>query len=495
MKKRVLLIILDGFGHNRSRKGNATYNQTPFLRHLLKNVPNTLLKASGRAVGLPRGYMGNSEVGHLNLGAGRDLKEVITKINESIRNKTLFKNKALLTAIKKVKKHNSALHLIGLYSEAGVHSHLNHLKALLKLAQQQKVTKIYLHVIADGRDTKPKELKKYLGKVQRWLSSDYQERFQFATLSGRYYAMDRDNNWQRTEKYYKTITAAKGRRAENINQAINKAYQKRETDEFITPTIIKNYKGIKAEDQLIFFNFREDRMRQLAAALGKKSFNKFAHKNHYNITCMYPYDDKFNFPTIIKKEIFKNTLSEVLSKNKKQQLKIAETEKYAHLTYFFNGGKEKKYSQEKRTIIPSSKVATYDKQPQMSAPAITKKTLSSLGRYDFIAVNFANPDMVAHTGNKIATKVALNIVDLFLEQIVLHAIKKNYTTIITADHGNCEKMNGKWQKSHTTSKVPFLLIGKYAKLKTGSLKNIAPTILELMRIKIPKEMTAKSLIK
>ncbi len=468
--KGVILVILDGFGYSKNKKGNATLNQTPYLDKLRKEYSFTTLSASGKAVGLPPNYMGNSEVGHLNLGAGRDLKQVITRINGSIKDGSFYKNKVLLKTIRKAQK--SSLHLIGLCSEAGVHSHLSHLQALIDLAKKNKV-KTYLHVIADGRDTAPKEVNKYLKKIKG---------VNLATVSGRYYAMDRDERWLRTKLYYNCLLG-KGKKVESMEDVIKESYKKKITDEFIIPTIINGFSGIKKGEQVILFNFREDRMRQITKLLKK-----------FHPVCMYPYFEKNRFSVLFDRVIYKNTLSEVVSKAGLKQLKLAETEKYAHVTYFFNGGQEKKFRNEKRIIIDSPKVATYDQRPEMSAYQITNFLEKELGKKQLVVVNYANCDMVGHTGNIKATRKSIKTVDDCLKKIVPLAMEKNYYVLITADHGNCEKMVGEWKKSHTLSQVPFYLVGKKTKLKKGSLKNVAPTILNLLKIKKPKEISATSLI-
>jgi len=391
----------------------------------------------------------------LNLGAGRNFKEVLIKINDSIKDKSFFKNKTLLDTISYVKKNKTNLHIIGMYSEEGVHSELNHLKALLKLVKNLGIKKCYLHVIADGRDTAPKKLKKYVNKIKPWTKKDL---FHFATLSGRYYAMDRDCRWSRTKKAYQAIYGL-GRKAKNIDDAIKKAYKNNETDEFIQPTVLDDYPGIKKNDGMIFFNYREDRMRQIVAALGLKKFSGFSRKKYVPIktVCMYKYDNKFNLPVVFDKIVLKNTLSEIISKAGGKQFHIAETEKYAHVTYFFNGGREKKFNGETRIIIPSPKVATYDLKPEMNANKIKNRLLKEIGKKDFIVANFANGDMVGHTGKFKSAQKAVRTVDNCIKEIVNKCQEKNVLVVITADHGNCEEMSGPLLKCHSTNKVPFSL--------------------------------------
>jgi len=480
--KPCVLVIMDGWGIRKSKSHNAVkLAKTPNFDFLWKENPHCQLNASGKAVGLPKGYMGNSEVGHMNLGAGRIVKQEVTRINESIKNKSFFKNKVLIETIKKIKKDSGRLHLMGLLSDAGVHAHISHLFALIKLVRQHQVP-VLIHIFSDGRDTPPKSVLKYIRQLKKHIKDE-----KIATLSGRYYAMDRDTNWQRTKKAYQAIIGKKARRDETVEKAVKTAYQKGETDEFIKPTIINNYQGVKDGDGFIFYNFREDRARQLTRALGLDKFGK--HKKTC-FACMYEYDEKFNLPAAFKKPELKNVLAEILSKNKKKQFHIAETQKYAHVTYFFNGGKEKPFRGEDRKIIPSLKVSTYDKRPRMSAYKICNEVLKRIKKYDFIVVNFANPDMVGHTGNLKAAIKAVETVDKCVEKVVDMVKALNGVCLITADHGNCEEMTGKYATSHTINPVPFVMVGykRKLKLRNGKLGNVAPTILRLIGIKKPKEM-------
>lgn len=478
--KPFVLIIMDGWGIRKERKNNAVkLARTPNFDKLWEGNPHCQLKAAGKAVGLPAGYMGNSEVGHMNLGAGRLVKQELTRINESIKNGSFFRNEVLIETIKKIKKDNGRLHLMGLLSDAGVHAHSNHLFALMKLARKYEVP-VLIHIFSDGRDTPPKSVMKYIRQLKKKMKEE-----EIATLSGRYYAMDRDKNWKRTKRAYEAIIGKRGRRAETVEKAVKKAYQKGETDEFISPTIIDGYEGVKDGDGYIFFNFREDRARQLTKALGMRKFGK--HKKTC-FACMYEYDEKFDLPAAFKKPDLKNVLAEVLSKKGKKQFHIAETQKYAHVTYFFNGGREKPFKGEDRKIIPSVKVSTYDKRPRMSAYKICNEVLKRLGKYDFIVVNFANPDMVGHTGVLKAAIKAVETVDRCVEKIVKKVLDLDGMCLITADHGNCEEMTGKYETSHTINEVPCILVSGEAKLKNGKLGNVAPTILKLMGLKKPKEM-------
>lgn len=478
---KVVLIVLDGWGLRKSRKRNAVkLAKTPNFDSYWKHHPHCRLKAAGTAVGLPRGYMGNSEVGHLNLGAGRVVKQEVTVINEAIKEGSFFRNKVLVYNIKKIKKQGGRLHLMGLLSDAGVHSHVNHLFALLKLARKFDVP-VLIHIFADGRDTPPKSVMKYIRQLKRHMKDE-----KIATVSGRYYAMDRDKRWQRTKKAYDAVVNAKGLHARSAAAAVKKAYARGESDEFILPTVIGDYAGIKDEDGIVFFNYREDRARQLTSAV---ALGKFGKKKKTDFVCMYEYDSSFGLPVAFEKPEIKHVLAEVLSRAGKKQFHIAETEKYAHVTYFFNGGREKPFKGETRMIVPSPKVATYDLRPRMSAAKITSSVLKQLGKQDFIIVNFANPDMVGHTGDLKAAVKAVEFVDSCLGRIINKACSLGIACLITADHGNCEEITGKWETSHTLNDVPCVLVCDLnVKLNNGKLGNVAPTILEVMGIKKPGVM-------
>jgi 2,3-bisphosphoglycerate-independent phosphoglycerate mutase len=478
--KPFVLVIMDGWGIRQSKKYNAIkLAKTPNFDKFWKGNSHCVLQAAEEAVGLPKGYMGNSEVGHLNLGSGQLVKQEVTRINESIKNNSFFRNKVLVNTIKKIKKDGGRLHLMGLLSDAGVHSHINHLFALIKLARKFKVP-FFVHIFSDGRDTHPKIVLKYIKQLKPKLKGG-----KIATISGRYYAMNRDNRWQRTKKAYEAIIGRKGLKTKTVEEAVRKSYKRGKGDEFILPTIISDYAGVKNGDGFIFYNFREDRARQLTMALGKSKFGKF---EKTCFACMYEYDSKFGLPVAFGKPHLKNVLTEVLSKKNKKQFHIAETEKYAHVTYFFNGGREKPFRNEGRKIIPSPKVATYDKKPEMSANKVCNEVLKKMGKNDFMVVNFANTDMVGHTGVVKATIKAVETVDGCVGKIVEKVLDLNGICIITADHGNCEEMTGRWKTSHTLNKVPCILVGKKVKLKNGKLSNVAPTILKLMGLKKPKEM-------
>ncbi len=472
--KKVMLIVLDGWGYRKARVGNAIAQANPaYFNFLWKMYLHTTLKAAGEAVGLRRGMMGNSEVGHLNIGAGRVVKQTLLRIDESIKDGSFFRNKALLAAAKKAKRQNGTLHILGLLSDAGVHSHIDHLFALLKFAKKENVAKVRIHIIADGRDTEPRAVMRYMKALQKEIKRlKLEENAEIVTLMGRFYAMDRDKRWNRTKKAYDTLILGKGRKAKTIQDAVRIAYKKGESDEFIMPTTIGSFNGIKENEVVVFFNFREDRARQVAAALAQKNFGGFHGRrlmNPKNFLCMHEYGEKFNLPALFKKEKIKNTLGEMISRKKLKQLRIAETEKYAHVTYFFNGGTERAFPGEERIIVPSPKVKTYDKKPEMNAYKITKIVLQKkkTENYVFILANFANADMVGHTGKFAATKKAIRTVDTCLRKIHEKAKELGYVLIITGDHGNAEQMNGNWQKSHTVNDVPFVL----GELKKGKLKN------------------------
>ncbi len=500
--KKLVLVILDGWGVNKNKKGNAILlAKTPNFDYLKKNFPYTELKASGEAVGLMKGMIGNSETGHLNIGAGRIVIQDIIRINRSIKDGSFFKNKALLRAIKTAKRNNSTLHLMGLLSDAGVHSYSHHLFALIKLASQYKLKKVAIHIFADGRDAGIKSIQKYISRLNNQIEK--YKTGEIATITGRYYAMDRDQRWDRTKKAYRAIAQAKGLKVKTVLDGIKIAYEKGETDEFIKPLIIKDYKGIKNGDSVIFFNFRSDRPRQLTKAFVEKNFNKFERKKlKLTFVCFKEYYKKMNALWAFEKKEMKNVLGEVISQNKIKQLRIAETEKYAHVTFFFNALIEKPFWGEERIIVPSPKIATYDLRPEMSALKVKNIILGKINseRYGLIILNFANTDMVGHTGKLKSAIKAVEIIDKYLGEIIELIIKKGNIAVVTADHGNVEEMinlkTGGPLSSHSTNLVPFIIVSdkKYF-LKKGKLGDIAPTILELMEIKKPKEMTGDSLIK
>ncbi len=503
MKKPIVLIILDGWGINPSKEGNAIAQaKTPVVDDLLKNYSSTTLKASGEAVGLPEGQMGNSEVGHLNLGAGRIVYQEFTRISKAIEDGSFFQNKVLLSAIKRAKENNSNLHLMGLLSDGGVHSHITHLDALLELAKRNNIERIPIHCLLDGRDVGPNTAPKYITALEKKIEG--LGTGQIATIMGRYYGMDRDRRWDRIKKAYEALVEAKGRRAESSEEAIRAASKNKENDEFVIPTVVGGYQGIKDRDVFIFFNFRADRARQITRALIEKNFKEFERKRFPSLyfVCFTEYDERFNLPVAFlpQKEGLKNVLAQVLSSHNLRQLRLAETEKYAHVTFFFNGGEEKPFKGEERILVPSPKVATYDLKPEMSAKRIVDKAVEKItsGNYDCIIMNFANPDMVGHTGIMEAAIKAIETVDECLGKVIEAVKEKEGIALITADHGNAEKMieTGEPHTAHTCSDVFFIFVDDLTdiKLHSGILANVAPTILDLLKIEKPKEMTGKSLI-
>ncbi|MFH1752126.1 MAG: 2,3-bisphosphoglycerate-independent phosphoglycerate mutase [archaeon] len=498
---KVVLIVLDGWGYRKEKHGNAIAKANPkFFNFLLKNYPHCLLEASEEKVGLIKNQMGSSEVGHENLGAGRTVKQELVRINDEIKKKTFFKNKALLKALIHAKKNNSNLHLMGLLSDGGVHSHIDHLKALLELCKKHNLERVFIHAFLDGRDVKPKSALTFVKETEKEL-----KKLKFgaiASLSGRFYAMDRDNRWNRQKKAFEAIVLGKGRKARSSEQAIKQMYAEGITDEFILPTVLSSVK-VESNDSVIFFNFRSDRARQLTRAFVKKDFKNFKRKPLQNLefVCFSEYDKELNLSVAFPSLKIRNCLGEILSKKNLPQLRLAETEKFAHVTYFFNCGRGKPFPKEKRILVHSPKVRTYDLKPEMSAFQVKEKALKaiSLQKFPFILINFANPDMVAHTGKLNATVKAVKAVDSCLKEVVLKNLEFNGITIVTADHGNAELMldkNNKIITSHTCSKVNAILVSKknYKLKKNGSLGNIAPTILKLLNLKKPKEMTSSLLL-
>ncbi|MCY6371083.1 2,3-bisphosphoglycerate-independent phosphoglycerate mutase [Clostridium ganghwense] len=508
-KNPVMLMILDGFGISNYEDGNAVrIAKHPNFNSLWNKYPHTEIGASGLAVGLPDGQMGNSEVGHLNIGAGRVVYQALTRITKSIEDRDFFENEALVKAVDNAIKNNSSLHLLGLLSDGGVHSHIDHLKGLLLFAKEKGLEKVYVHAFLDGRDTPPSSAIKYVEEIEDYMSEIGVGAI--ATVSGRYYAMDRDNRWERVELAYNALALGKGEYASSAKEAIERSYHDNKTDEFVLPTVItkgdKSIDIIKNGDSVIFFNFRPDRARELTRSLNDKVFDGFK-RNNLDLTfvTMTEYDKTIeNVEVAFKPEAYLNTLGEYISKLGKKQLRIAETEKYAHVTFFFNGGVEKANPDEDRALIPSPKVATYDLKPEMSAYEVTEELLNRLDtdEYDVIILNYANPDMVGHTGVVDAAVKAVETVDECLGKVVDKILEKNGTVFITADHGNCEQMidysNGNPMTAHTTNLVPFVYVSKEAEgkelRKGGILADIAPTMLTAMEEEIPSEMTGKSLI-
>ncbi|MDQ7983148.1 MAG: 2,3-bisphosphoglycerate-independent phosphoglycerate mutase [Spiroplasma sp.] len=508
MKKQpILLAILDGFGIAKDSATNAiSQAKTPNLNDFIKNYSHTELKASGLAVGLPEGQMGNSEVGHLHIGAGRTIYQSLTLINQAIANKTFFKNQAIVKAIAHAKTKKSKLHIIGLLSDGGVHSHINHILALLDFCAQEKFSDVYLHVILDGRDTKANVAKTYL---QQLINKINQIKIgQIATISGRYYAMDRDQRWERLQLAYDAMVCHLGSNFTNPLNYIDQEYQADRSDEFVIPGYNKTLTTSKIvnNDSIIFANFRPDRAIQLASALSNPKYQFWANnqktplKNLYFVSMMAYANSVISQAVIFPPVAINNGLGEWLAKKHYHQLRIAETEKYAHVTYFFDGGRDIEYPLETRILIPSPKVKTYDLKPEMSAALITDMLVSEIAKdkYNVIILNFANPDMVGHTGNLKAAITAIAVVDQCLGRIYQALKKVKGTLIITADHGNAEVMvdeQGDINKKHTSQPVPLIICQKGLKLKLdGSLANVAPTILELLKLEQPKDMTAESLL-
>lgn len=484
---KTILIITDGIGHSENTQHNAFFHaKTPTYDWLFANAPHCLLSTYGESVGLPEGQMGNSEVGHMTLGAGRVIYQDLLKISHALQDLDFSSHPHLKTL-----HQCNQIHLIGLLSDGGVHSHIDHLLSLIKLLKSSN-RPIWLHLISDGRDVKPQSIQSFLNSLSPHLSSQVK----IATLSGRYYAMDRDKRWDRIQLAYNAIASAQPLASCPPLSYITQSYQEGVSDEFILPTAFDGYCGVKEGDGILFWNFRSDRMRELSRAFGDNSFCEFEAKQYKNLflLCFTPYDENLPLPTLFPKTLPKNTLSEVIASNHLSQAHIAETEKYAHVTFFFNGGIEEPYTNEKRILIPSPKVATYDLCPQMSAKEVGDAVLKSIEeKMDFIVVNFANGDMVGHTGVFEAGIKAVESVDEELGRIIKKAQEKEYSIIITSDHGNCEEMkdeNGETLTNHTIGDVwCFILSQKVTKLKNGSLANIAPSVLKLLDLPIPKEMT------
>lgn len=504
MSKNVLLMILDGWGITQDPKVSAPAQaNTPYIDSLFKKYPNATLVTHGMNVGLPEGQMGNSEVGHINLGAGRIVYQDLAKINLAVKNNTLKNEKVLVDAFEYAKTNNKNVHFLGLVSDGGVHSHLDHLKALLTAAENANVPHYYVHAFTDGRDVAPTSGAQHLKNIEDFLNN---KRGKLASVIGRYYAMDRDKRWERVKKAYDVLCYAKGTATTTPVEDLKKSYEAGVTDEFLEPMVITNngqaVATIKQGDVVVFFNFRTDRGRQLTEALSQKSHPDYEMQplQLYYVT-LTNYDDSFKGVHVIyNKDNITETLGEVLEKNNKAQIRIAETEKYPHVTFFFNGGREAAFKGEKRILAPSPKVATYDLKPEMSAYEIRDKIIPEIEAKtaNFICLNFANPDMVGHTGVLEAAIKACEAVDSCTKSIVEAAIANDYATLIIADHGNCETMrnpDGSPNTAHTINPVPLIAIGdEITKIKDGILGDIAPTILKLMNIQQPEAMTQKPLI-
>ena len=508
MKKPTVLLILDGYGERKEKDGNAiALANTPVMDKLKKEFPYVEGQASGLFVGLPDGQMGNSEVGHMNMGAGRIVYQELTRITKAIEDGDFFENKALKEAVEHCKKENSAMHFMGLVSSGGVHSHIGHIYGLLELAKREGLKKVYLHAFLDGRDTPPDSGKSFLMDVEKKMRELGVG--EIATISGRYYAMDRDKNYDRVEKAYRAMVDGTGEKAPSVEEAIDASYAKKVYDEFVLPTVIEKDGAVHTVsdgDAMIFFNFRPDRAREICHAFCDDEFNFFnrgARKKVFFV-CFTDYDPTIpNKRVAFEKEEIHNTLGEVVSNLGKNQLRIAETEKYAHVTFFFNGGKEEPYENEDRILVPSPKeVPTYDLKPEMSCYTVTEKLTEAIrsGKYDLVVANFANPDMVGHTGVLSAAIKAIEVVDECMGKVVDAVESMHGKLIILADHGNADNMNdektGEPYTAHTTNPVPFILVSdeKHKLREGGCLADVAPTLLELMGIPQPKEMTGKSLL-
>ncbi len=505
--KLTMLMILDGFGENKEEKANAVkLANTPNIDKLMKTCPTTDIHTSGLDVGLPEGQMGNSEVGHTNIGAGRIVYQELTRITKSIEDGDFFTNEEFIAAIENCKKYNSKLHIMGLLSNGGVHSHIRHLFGLLELAKRRDFEDVYVHCFMDGRDTAPSSGESFISELEEKMKEKGVGKI--ATITGRFYAMDRDKRWQRVEKAYNALVRGEGEKATSAIGAVEGSYQKEIFDEFIEPTVIVNGETpvatIGKHDSVIFYNYRPDRAREITRTLVDKEFNEFEVEKDLDLyyVCMTSYDETMpNVHIAFKKEELKNTFGEYISNNNLTQLRIAETEKYAHVTFFFNGGEEKQYPGEDRILVPSPKVETYDLKPEMSAYEVTDKVVEAINskKYDCIILNYANPDMVGHTGVLEAAIKAIETIDECVGRVVEAINNQDGVLIITADHGNAEQMidykTGEPHTAHTTNPVPLILVGmENAKLREGRLADLAPTMLDIMNLEKPAEMTGESLI-
>ena len=506
-EKRIILIIMDGWGLGKIKSSDAIQHaNVPFVSSLYSKYPHTTLVTCGEAVGLPSGQMGNSEVGHLNIGAGRIVYQELERINVAIRNGEFRQNEILLQTIEYAKTNNKPLHLMGLVSDGGVHSHIDHLKEITSICKQHDLQHVFIHAFTDGRDTDPKSGLIFLKDLEEHLQKTTGK---IATVTGRYYAMDRDKRWERIKIAYDALVNQVGRLTNDIFGAVEQSYEMNVTDEFIKPIINENINGsIKDGDAVICFNFRTDRCREITQVLTQIPFPDFGmHPLDLYYTTMSRYDHTFkNINVIFETDDLKNTLGDILAQNNKTQIRIAETEKYPHVTFFFSGGREIPFEGEKRIMIPSPKVATYDMQPEMSANEVTEALLPEIKNKtaDFICLNFANTDMVGHTGVWKAVIKAAETVDSCVEKIITSALENGYTVFLTADHGNADYMindDGTPNTAHTLNLVPFFIIDKdpiaigwKGNIKSGKLGDIAPTILTMMKLPLPKEMTGEILI-
>ncbi|MEJ2414293.1 MAG: 2,3-bisphosphoglycerate-independent phosphoglycerate mutase [Sulfurimonas sp.] len=486
MSKKAILVITDGIGYCAKTEYNAFYHaKKPTYDKLFNETPHSLIDTFGLSVGLPQGQMGNSEVGHMTIGSGRVLYQDLVKISLALEEQTLEQNEELVNLL----RTSERLHLIGLMSDGGVHSHIDHFMGLADIAARRG-KKVFLHLITDGRDVSPTSANKYLKTVQEHLN----ENVTIATISGRFYSMDRDNRWERVKRGYDAIVSADPKTSMNPEAYVGHSYSIGETDEFIEPTAFNGYEGMQEGDAVLTVNFRSDRMREMVTALASSEFSEFERKvSDIHLATITEYDKSFTYPVLFKKEAPKNTLAEVISNNNLRQLHTAETEKYAHVTFFLNGGIDEPYANETRVLIPSPDVKTYDMKPEMSAVEVGDAVLKAMDEeYDFIVVNFANGDMVGHTGDFDAAVKAVETVDAQLGKILEKAHEKEYAFVLTSDHGNCEEMkdeDGNTLTNHTVGKVwCFVDAPNVTKVEAGGLNNIAPTVLKLMNIEIPSEM-------
>jgi 2,3-bisphosphoglycerate-independent phosphoglycerate mutase len=508
--RRVVLLVLDGWGISMNKEGNAIASaKTPVYAGLIRECPHAALQASGEAVGLPEGQMGNSEVGHLNLGAGRIVYQDSTRISKAIRDGEFFHNPVLLAAMETVKRSGANLHLMGLLSDGGVHSRMDHIMAMFDMVKAQGITNVFFHAFLDGRDTPPSSAIQYVTQLEEHLAGIGIGRI--ASVSGRFYAMDRDKRWERIQKAYEALVRGEGIRKSSAREAIQQSYDNHKTDEFMLPTVLfdektnKNIATIRSDDAVIFCNFRSDRAREITRALTDPEFTGFKRDpvpRLSSFVCLTTYDEVFELPVAFEPVRLVNILGEVLSAHGIRQLRIAETEKYAHVTFFFNGGEERPFPLEERVLVPSPRdVPTYDKKPEMSAREITDKLVQHITshQYGFILANYANPDMVGHTGVVNAAVKAVEVIDECLGRVLTAARAEGMEVFITADHGNVEIMldpsTGQPHTAHTLDPVPFIVAQKDVRLRdAGILADVAPTVLDLMGIDIPAEMTGRSLI-
>jgi 2,3-bisphosphoglycerate-independent phosphoglycerate mutase len=501
-------VICDGWGVREEREGNAiALARTPSYDRLVRDFPYTILSASGEDVGLPAGQMGNSEVGHLNLGAGRMVPQDILRIDLAIRDGSFFGNAALLALCDGIRTRGGALHLLGLLSDGGVHSHERHLFALLELARCERLSRVYVHAFLDGRDTPPESAPVYVARLEKELARIGLG--EIATISGRYYAMDRDKRWERVRLAYQALVHGRGRMASGPAEALRRAAEAGETDEFVRPTVIEREGSpvatIRGEDGVVFFNYRADRGRELTEALTSRSFDGFDREDAAfpGFACMTEYKEEFRLPTAFPPQTLSGILAQAWEKAGRTNLRLAETEKYAHVTYFFNGGVEKEYGGESRLLVPSAKVATYDLQPEMAAPEIAEKAIEAVsgGAYDAIVMNFANADMVGHTGKIPQTIAAIECLDGCLARVADAVLARGGTLLMTGDHGNAEQMidpaTGEPHTAHTTNPVPLIVAAagasRFSLAPGGSLRDVAPTLLGIQGLDAPPEMTGRDL--